>query len=386
MKLHIFNPENDLALADGSANYRAPQFAERIAYDLATLPLWFAPQGDAVLLPGEEHHDFYKKISSLFRLAMPYDMSQAALLTGAVPWGWSAQVKRRLKQLGIEEHLLPTDGRVEAIRMLSSRISSIKILECLKEMGVHTPPLPSYFTDFPSVADYICRRERCVVKAPWSGSGKGILWGIGRVEPPMENFCKGIIKRQGGVVCEEFHDIRLEFAMEFLAADGKVSFAGYSLFNTEKGGYTGNYLATDKEIEELLSQDIPVAQIWNVKSSLTTVLGRMVAEAGYEGYLGVDMMIYKSGGEVLLNPCMELNLRMNMGMVSRTFYDRYVVEGKHGRYFVEFHKEKGKALEAHIAKEQEYSLELQNGRIANGYCNLNPVTENSNYIAYAIIE
>ena len=51
-----------------------------------------------------------------------------------------------------------------------------------------------------------------MVKAPWSGSGKGIMWGLGRMEVPMEHFCKGVIRRQGGVVCEEFLFSKKEFA------------------------------------------------------------------------------------------------------------------------------------------------------------------------------
>ena len=47
MKLHLFNPENDLAIADGNANYCAPPSALKIAYDLSTLPLWYANNEDA---------------------------------------------------------------------------------------------------------------------------------------------------------------------------------------------------------------------------------------------------------------------------------------------------------------------------------------------------
>ena len=386
MKLHIFNPENDLALADGSANYRAPQYAEQIAYDLATLPLWYAPVGDAVLLPGEGHCQYHDSVSAIFDIAAPYGEENRGVVTGAVPWGWSAQIKRRLKQTGVKDAALPSDEAVEAIRKLSNRQSSIEILSRLRERGVETPPLPCYFTEISDVVEYICSRERSVVKAPWSGSGKGILWGIGRVEPPMENFCKGIIRRQGGVVCEEFLDSVKEFAMEFFVSGAKVSFAGYSLFSTVKGGYSGNMLAADGEIEEILERYLSAEQIIKVKDALGEILCGMLSGTGYEGYLGVDMMIYKTETGLALNPCMELNLRMNMGLVSRIFYDRFVVSGRSGRYTVEFHKCRGEALRAHESYTKEYPLQLDNGRISKGYLNLNPVTENNNYIAYVVVE
>ena len=58
MKLHIFNPENDLALADGGANYCPTPAAAYIAYDLASLPLWFAGEQDCVVLPDGVHREY----------------------------------------------------------------------------------------------------------------------------------------------------------------------------------------------------------------------------------------------------------------------------------------------------------------------------------------
>lgn len=386
MKLHIFNPENDLALADGGAAYCPPPAASRIAYDLATLPLWFAETDDVVFLPDELHHDYCRSISSQFNIPVPYDGTSAAMLTGVVPWGWSAQIRRRLKAMGINDCILPTEGSIDNIRALSNRKTSIRILESLKGMGIDTPEIPHYFTEPDDVADFICSLQRSVVKAPWSGSGKGILWGIGHVEPPMENFYKGIIKRQGGVVCEHYLDPVQEFAMEFLATDGKISFAGYSLFNASNGSYSGNIMATDAEIEKVLSQYVPSEYLAAARVSLTSVLEGIIAGSGYEGYLGVDMMIYNEGGRLRLNPCMELNLRMNMGVVSRIFYDRYVTYGKRGRYSVEFRKESSAVMRLHSSYMKDFPLRMDNGRISRGYINLSPVTEESNYIAYVIVE
>ena len=71
MKIHFFNPENDLALADGNANYCPPPAARAIAGDLATLPLWYAQESDSVFLPGILHSEFHKEMSALFPLARP---------------------------------------------------------------------------------------------------------------------------------------------------------------------------------------------------------------------------------------------------------------------------------------------------------------------------
>ena len=44
--LYLFNPENDLALANGGKNYTPPPLARTIARDLSTLPLWYATEGE----------------------------------------------------------------------------------------------------------------------------------------------------------------------------------------------------------------------------------------------------------------------------------------------------------------------------------------------------
>ena len=68
MQLHLFNPENDLAIADGNANYCAPPSALKIAYDLSTLPLWYADEEDKVYRPDILHSEYYKEYSQKFSL------------------------------------------------------------------------------------------------------------------------------------------------------------------------------------------------------------------------------------------------------------------------------------------------------------------------------
>ena len=49
MKLYLFNPDSDLALANNETNYIAPVSARRMAQDLALLPVWYADPYNAVL-------------------------------------------------------------------------------------------------------------------------------------------------------------------------------------------------------------------------------------------------------------------------------------------------------------------------------------------------
>lgn len=385
MKFHIFNPENDLALADGNANYFAPSAAMSIAHDLATLPLWFAAPEDTVMLPSLEHTVYHNSMAEHFDIPCAYSSALQSDITEVAPWGWSKQIQRRLQVMGFDEELLPGDKTIDRIRELSNRRTAISILEKLSQRGIDTPSIPCYFTKPEDVADFINSKERCVVKAPWSGSGKGIAWGIGRVEPPMENFYTGIIRRQGGVVCEHFLEKEVEFAMEFRAGANGVSFAGYSLFTSFKGVYSGNILATDSDIEDFIGSYIPKEQLHNVRRELCEILTTLFIPVGYIGFMGIDMMIYNVNGKHRLDPCMELNLRMNMGMVARRIFDTRIAPSAKGVYKVMFFKNKGEALEMHDDYNARYGLRIVDDRIENGYINFNPVTPDTRYVAFAII-
>ena len=384
MKLHFFNPENDLALADGGFSYCPPPAAMRIANDLASLPLWYAGKDDAVLLPAA-HLQYRDSMAALFNLPAASSTPPLPAVTQLTPWGWSAQMRHRFKAMGFDKALLPTDGQITRMRKLSSRVLTIDILAALRDAGVDTPPLPRYIDNLDDAVAFVEGCERCVVKAPWSGSGKGIMWGIGRAEEPMVHFCKGVIRRQGGVLCEHFLNAKAEFAMEFCADGCGVQFVGYSLFTAENGAYTGNLLAADSAIETHLSKFIDVEQLANVREHLCEIMQRLLVDSGYCGYFGVDMMLYDNGDGCRLNPCMEVNLRMNMGVVARRFYDGFVKPGRSGIYRVKYYKGAGDALRFHLEQQAAYPLNVDDGRIIGGYMNLSPVTYDSRYVAYTII-
>ncbi|MBO5721342.1 MAG: hypothetical protein J6R61_07490, partial [Bacteroidales bacterium] len=115
MLLHLFNPENDLALADGNANYCAPPSAMKIAYDLSSLPLWFAEDDDFVLLADNLHKKYYDVISQTFPLPQIYTSNDADIITKCSPWGWSLQIRRRFENLGFSDNQLQS---VESIKLL----------------------------------------------------------------------------------------------------------------------------------------------------------------------------------------------------------------------------------------------------------------------------
>ena len=54
MKLHIFNPEHDIALAANQERFTAPHAGRRLRTDLGLIPAFWASEGDMVLVDDVE--------------------------------------------------------------------------------------------------------------------------------------------------------------------------------------------------------------------------------------------------------------------------------------------------------------------------------------------
>ena len=176
--------------------------------------------------------------------------------------------------------------------------------------------------------------------------------------------------------------------MEFFSnGKGKVRFIGYSLFETDKRGiYKENLLATDDDILGKLSAYVPASVFRLLCRRLTIELAHTIGE--YEGYLGVDMMICrtplaKTG--YAIHPCVEINLRMNMGVVARMVYDRYVCDRVQGRYIIEYYTSLGEAEQADRSLRLQHPLLIEEGRIKSGYLSLTPIGQQTAYQAYILI-
>ncbi len=161
-----------------------------------------------------------------------------------------------------------------------------------------------------------------VVKAPWSSSGRGVRY-ISIDDGPNENVQKWInntLEKQGSIIVEKKCRKIQDFAMEFQAkTDGKVVYDGLSLFTTKNGAYTGNILLPEDEKEEYLHRYLSPTLLDEVKKQIEAFLTKEINGA-YTGPLGVDMMIcspWEEGtSDVVLNPCIEINMRRTMGHVA----------------------------------------------------------------------
>lgn len=387
MNLYLFNPDTDLALADGHENYLSPASARRMAADLAVLPLWYAEDGAGVLAPSAYNADFVERMADSFPLgATLVTEPEVAGLVGArpCPWGWNPSVRRYLRKAGLPEESLPAAEDLQRWRGWASREQVAGILE--KFQGI--PHCVGESVNLRDVAD--CRayaescREGAVLKAPWSGSGKGLRWCRGAWTEETERWCARLLRRQGCVVASPWYAKVEDFAMEFVAdGRGGMSFAGYSLFRTnERGAYVGNWLLSDDGIERHLEQNLPCGLLPQVRESMRRELATRFPT--YAGCLGVDMMVCRWANGYAVHPCVEVNLRMSMGMVAARLR-RFLPEGDGCRaWFSVEHCPTPEALLARHAEDEAAFPPWRDGHSVSACCYwpLTPVTPASRYRAF----
>ena len=105
----------------------------------------------------------------------------------------------------------------------------------------------------------------------------------------------------------------------------------------------------------------------------------------YAGFVGVDMFVYKEEDGYRIDPVVEFNMRMTMGMVARVIYERCVQKGVKGVFTID-HLPPGQLLRDHLHQKEENPIEIENGRFVKGYFSLCPVTEHTVYRAAIMLK
>lgn len=323
MNLHIFNPEHDIALAFNRKRFTAPHAAQELRMNLGWIPALWADDGDAVLV---DDVDFAVKAASRFNgrksdvSFVSCDGIRGITVGRVMPWGWDNALKTRLADAGVTPGVMPSDNVMEHIRLLSSRIQTRTAVAALRRgIGKLTCGEAFLVDDIKEIDHFLSKRGKIVVKAPWSGSGRGVRYVDGKMSRSVEGFVKNVIYEQGGVMVEPYYNKVIDFGMEFESlGDGNVVYRGLSLFHTRNGAYTGNLLACEDEKMEMMNRYLPYGLLDGLRSRACRYFTDLL-KGMYRGPFGVDMMVVAGGddgGGFLLHPCVEINLRRTMGHVA----------------------------------------------------------------------
>lgn len=391
----VFNPEHDLALANGDAHYLAPRNIREMAHDLAPL--------------------------------MDY-------LAWDTPWGWDAAVVNYLHKSGIPRQELPTDTMLAALRTRSERITAHHLQQQMLPLSVHLTGESYVCRSLDDIKTYATQQSHLLLKAPLSGSGKGLRhlnfnddknkndnYPTSRRSTLMltsslkkiESWADALIRRHGYLTAEPYYDKVQDFAMEFIVADGQCHFIGYSLFTTDDHGrYDSNLLLSDADIEARLSEYIPHSVLHDVQHFVEAHCGLIVPTewdtSRFPITFGIDMMIVNDRGqqstvdgqhpirpdgnsqlriqnsEFNLHPCVEINLRANMGIIAHEVRRHLMAPEATGIYRLTLFDDH--ATLAAFDEEQRtlYPALYRDGLLVQGYHPLTSTEGNTRHLAYVI--
>lgn len=358
MKLHVFNPEHDIALAHGSPYFTAPKAGKELRRDCGFLPVIWAAEDDVVLVDDVEiacqayrqmmidslGHRCSKERENILesydsnsfdckagadgyedmwlRRFVGLSQLRSLPITEVCPWGWDAALAHQLWRAGVGESLLPSKEALENVRKLSSRRFSASILPEI--VSVSPSELVGKALDVSSqeeLEEEILKGSGWMLKAPWSSSGRGLLHVEDQLTGHQAGWVKNVLGQQGALMMEPYYNKVRDFGMEFWADGETVVYRGLSVFDTSNGAYTGNVLATEKEKLAMLAPYATHKLLVTVQKAICKCLAPHLRNR-YAGPLGVDMMIVKADSGLLLHPMVEINLRRTMGHVALDLFGR----------------------------------------------------------------
>ena len=386
----VFNPEHDMALSNGDRHFIAPQNIRDMARDLAPLMSYVGSDGPLV-------------------------------------WGWDHAICEQLLRMGIPADELPSAEALASLRGHSGRQSAHELLSMFHAQHAGGPYTGESIivTDTDQLTPFVARHHHVILKAPYSSSGKGLRHVKTHPVPPCEggksspaentsmstsspsqggmerisSWANALIRRHGYLTAEPCYNKVQDFAMEFIVTDDTCRFIGYSLFNTNAHGrYEANLLMEDEAIELLLAQHVPLAALHEVREWIIAHAHHIVPTVWdttrHPLYFGIDMMVVKDGhkseiinhkSEIKLHPCVEINLRLNMGIIAHEVRRQLVAPGSVGTFHVTTFASTEDALQFQECHATRYpTCTDTEGLIVAGYHPLTPIYPHTRHHAYIV--
>ena len=179
-----------MALAFGGDFYTPPPLPAMLRHDLKLLPIWMADTDDAVMadnVPAQWIRQTATQINGVCtNIVARQDIRHADYSFS--PWGWSPSLRRELVAAGANDSSLPSRDRIEQIRELSHRRSSIIIHNAVNQaIGYQLAPTPVELHSFEAVRQFAAANPGCFRMAPWSSSGKGIFCAVD-ADAPLDKY------------------------------------------------------------------------------------------------------------------------------------------------------------------------------------------------------
>ena len=442
----LFNPEHDLALANGDRHFIAPRNIREMAHDLSDIMETILPTSDSE-----------SSIISALPSAHPF------------PWGWDPTIVEHFKKMGIPAQELPTDEALAALSRRSERITAHQILSNFHKEHTDNIFIGESFIarSFEDISTYAEHFGHILLKAPLSGSGKGLRHVNfndndddnkkpkelsqssselikkncpskigGRAErnkmeqsgggmspsssvsalKKVESWANALLRRHGYLTVEPYYNKVQDFAMEFITDTTGCHFIGYSYFITdEHGRYIASRLMSDTKAEDLLCTYIPREALHEIRQWMiqhyTNIVPSEWDTTRHPLPFGIDMMIVRESQQSTVNslqstvnhpddnsefriqnskfkihPCIEINLRMNMGIIAHEIYRHHLTPEAEGMFRIARFPDNTSLRAFHDEQTSLHPTTYHNNRLASGYKAITSINDETTHLAYILCE
>lgn len=402
--IYLFNPTCEYAVANGNASWQPNRLLQKMESDLAVLPLYLAQPGDYVLIDVAPSEEFLSRLKEL-NVHLPEFITKKVALQRErflkipkgklLPWGWSPAAHRLLAPLKTSCSTAFLASPVSIWKPEYRELYSKKFAwEIRKEISNQIDPKimispelhPEICTTQSEIEYLLSRWQKLMIKAPWSSSGRG-LQPITKipVHPKVWEKLLGMVQEQGYVMVEPFLDKTLDMALQFELNKGKATYLGISRFAADKKGqYQGNFLNGFPHSANIEVKTFARSLPEKIVAPLVSAIEKSKLASWYEGFFGVDLLVFRNeDNQLKVNPCLEINVRQNMGLLSLQLEKLLIPEKKGmfrtfyqpGKTYFTFKKE----------METKYPLQLSQNKIEAGFFSLTEANEDTLFGAYILV-
>ncbi len=402
--IYYYNPSCEMAVGNGLPHYQAPALVSQLEKDLSFLMVYLSKPEDWVLLAANLSDTFRTSIQKAgFILPQLIDAEQfffsekylKAKKQSFEPWGISPVVLNKVKPHFSSFCRDYRNSNMSvwkaSFRQFFSRETSLNILTQVLNKNpkgnlLPTSNIPKVCGSIEHVEMELKRHQKIILKAPWSSSGRGALF---LNEPRLNNsnrqWIQGIVKAQGFIMAEPLLNNRLDFSFHFKVGDGGIDFLGTTCFKTnQRGQYVGSYL---EAYPEFVTREFGAYYNSQILKELSAQLQQALQEhqlsREYRGVLGIDAMLcMDENDQFYIHPCVEINLRYNMGTITLALRDMFP-ESK--GFWKTVYAPKGQLINIEKQLKNDYPPVFAEGRLKSGFLPLTPMEEGVKFASFLML-
>jgi len=379
-----FNPTCELAVANCEFSYMPPKLLREFEEDCSILPFVFAAPNDVVLTGKKPSAAFTKKFAEAgFELPDFFSLEElitkrSIAINSILPWGWSPAAHFILKDLKekclLEFRESPVYHWLDEHKKLVERETSLRFLEktlneCPRDFFIGPEMTGIKVTGMEEIELQMKKWGAIVLKAPLSSAGRGIQIIRKQIlNSSNKQWITGILKQQKYLIAEPFLDKLADLSFQFeVTENGGISYLGRTFFETNTNGqYKGTRLNPDLN---QLFPDVNALELGKIVDDTAQILRAALNESDYpvfyRGYLGVDALIFRHDEKTLIQPCIEINCRMNMGGLALILEKK--ISGKSTGRFELFYGSPGE-YQAFCTKQTAINPpKLRDGKLSSGF-------------------